>query len=595
MGRIRSFFKRAAKPLVMVMVAMSLSVSLVVTTPSNAQATTVVAARLAIPPLLLGSGAMPIGAALRLVAPFAGPLGWTFLGVTTVAAGLVATQDYWLPYLDGTFGEAKGPKPSTESPTGTRTYPGAMVNSLQQVNTNVWQVNISTGPLTNDTNWVGYTAKLSCKNRSNGVITQRGYEEKVAWGKTATGANVYSQFYCRTGVNSGIATNEDIVGGTFGSFGAAENLAPSCFAAGNTTPACYWPGVANIWRWGDHLAGGTPAFDPASPETTYKTTVECIRADGTKFELTAESPGDMKAVKVPSCEAAVPGSHATGKTIVEGFPPGVETPERLYESPAIGSDPDYPLCGVNRPGPLCKLAVQIDQKECVVGLWDCVNWSELSKDPNHAPRVSCQYGPYSVATDKCNPLERAYEEGGAPATEPNVDGNPGTRSDTDPSGNQIPKQQPQNGTVPGGAGKPQVGAAPGSPEANKAECWPNGWGIFAPDWFLTAMKCAFEPSPNVEAKVQNMNQSFSNKAPFVWVAGAGAVVAGSANVSGSCPDWTINVQGLSKNVVCESSFTQAILNSRGALFGLMVIAMFWPLIRAIWYSVIPILRPAPTS
>lgn len=593
MGRVRSLFKRAAKPFVMVMVAMSLAVSLVVTTPSNAQAATVVAARLAIPPVLLGSGAMPIGAALRLVAPFAGPLGWTFLGITTVAAGLAATQDYWLPYVSGEWGKNDDDKLTSPAPTGTGAHIDQRITShnlswnknAQGVIIGVWaDLRIDNTGLTSGNYLYDVVYRKWCQ-RPDGAVYRENLSNGADQAKSLSTSYSWNSYLSpRFDLGPCAVAADKLVGVKIGYARADNDLWKS---DGQKAPK----NILFLGRTGQPK----PSFDVASPETKYKTTVECIRADGTKFELSAESTGDMKAVKVPSCAAAVPGSHATGKTLVEGFPPGVTVPEKLYDSPAIGSDPDYPLCGVNRPGPLCKLAVKIDGKECVVGDWDCVNWSELSKDANHAPRVSCQYGPYTVPVEKCNPLERAYEEGGAPANEPNTDGNPATRSDTDPSGQQIPKTSPSNGTTPGTSTGPVPGGAgqPQPTETNKTECWPNGWGMFDPSWFLDAMKCAFEPTPNVDAKISNMNQSFSNKAPFVWVAGAGAVVAGSANVSGSCPDWTINVAGLSENVVCESSFTQAILSSRGALFGLMVIGMFWPLIRSIWYSVIPILRPAP--
>jgi hypothetical protein len=601
MGRLRSFFKRAAKPFAMASVAMALSTSLVVTTPSNAQAFVAPAPV----PAVFGATRMAIPA-LMPVAATLGPVGWGLAGVaaaTMLGVALYETRDTWIPWVEGQFGASTEPDPDNYGyPAEPAQYyaiePRVSLNALSiDAGGSTYRFSLSTdisGLPSNTGKGYRVVFRKWCKKPDGTVYRQGGNAQSVGGSFSSSGTGVNPSFTNQPGCT---ITTDSLVGIKAG---------PPIFTGGDVDFAgvtTATPGPANIWKHGFFEASpeGEPGFDPRGADVTYTTTVDCINAGGTVTQLSAEWTGDSPGMKMPSCEAAGLG-HGTGAVKVDALAPGKTEKETVWDVKAPAPDPNYPLCSPARAGSGCKLAVKIDGKECVMGLFECENWQEINNaDPGKdgtSPRVSCQYGPYSVPLNTCNPLERAYEPDGAPVSEPNIDGNPATRSDANLDGSPQPKpdpfkQQTVSPPVPGGAGAPAPSPT-GSTAAKQAECWPTGWGMLNPlEWVYKPIVCAFTPSGDVQAKMQQIGPKFENKAPFVWVAGAGAVVAGSANVSGSCPDWTINVAGLSENVVCESSFTQAILSSRGALFGLMVIGMFWPLIRSIWYSVIPILRPAP--
>jgi hypothetical protein len=133
---------------------------------------------------------------------------------------------------------------------------------------------------------------------------------------------------------------------------------------------------------------------------------------------------------------------------------------------------------------------------------------------------------------------------------------------------------------------------PGSPEAQAAECWPNGWAMLNPlEWVLKPINCAFVPKQDIQARVQNTVNTASALPPMSWFAGVNMTGPGGAN----CPNWNIEVAGMSRNVICDSSFTAALRGSRGLVFTMLSAAMIWPLIRSLWYASIPFIRVSPTS
>jgi hypothetical protein len=228
-----------------------------------------------------------------------------------------------------------------------------------------------------------------------------------------------------------------------------------------------------------------------------------------------------------------------------------------------------------------------------MGVSACVNWASLNQDPNWSPRISCQYGPYTLATSSCNPLEQAYEPGGAPATDPNTDGNPDTRSDTQPDGNTQPRPStdpnapPATGTAPGGF--PTTGT--GSPDV---DCLKDAWSWTPVDWVFKPVGCAltqaFVPKTDIQAESNSLRDESNTKVPFAWLQ---TPITGPAG--GGCPAWVVHVGGFAENVVCDSSYTAAIRGIRTPLFGIVAAAMVWPLLRGIWYACIPVLRVNPGS
>lgn len=568
---VRRLVRRSVKPLVMAAIAGSLALSLVVTTPSNAQAF--------VPPILpVVAGATTMAMPSLLATSLAlHPVGWTILGLTALGVGLYASKDYWLPYVTGEFGKGNANVPVT----GVAGFePGLVViGSTLTGNGNDASVNVGYTASGSTTGWtMTVQAIFKCQRVSDGVIQ---YRLTTLTQVKANRTTSFDSFYTLAGCYSpSYKTVGWMVGGGYAPNGESflpniNNTTTPVAFSGNTSSATGVHGPSNIMRFGDLRTSG---FDPRSDAAAYRVEVECIAPDGKIATATAHSLGSESGIKIPSCEAAGLG-HGTGAVKVFTAAPGFAPDEVLWETKRPTEDPAQPLCSPTRPTSGCKLGVLLDGKPCVMGSVECENWSSLRNDPNYSTRLSCQYGPYAVAIETCNPLERAYEPGGSPATEPNVDGNPATRNDTMPNGTTQPK--PDVGVAPGGF--PSAGTNPDDPCLARAWSWNPADFVKSP--VLCAMKDAFVPKMDIQARSNELKQNAMNTVPIAWL---GSPILGP---SGSgCPNWTINVAGLSKNVVCDSSFTAALLGVRGPLFILVAAAMVWPLIRGIWYASIPVLR-----
>lgn len=574
-------------------------------------------------PVLIGGTGLTLGATLSTTGLLTG-IGWGLAGAGVLGAGAYSTRDWWMPIVNGAFGAGEAPPPPGEEGSAPVAGPTISVatdsGESYQVKDGWQSTKAPVPPAAIHPSGVGITAtqrlngfdaqvyyagqnddyrngtlfavwyNISCK-RPDGVI----YTEKKGPMNANFGTGVYSS-YPRTKVVSGFCqqSTHQALGIVVGPADGAPEIA---YVSGTK-----YGGPVNVQRWGTmHKEPvGKDAFDPASPEVKYRTTVECVRPDGSLFEVSAESTGadaEGKAVKFPSCDVASPGSHSTMKQRVESLAPGKTAYETRWDMQSPPAPPEQPLCDVRRPGPGCQLAVKLDGQPCTIGAWECVNWSSLARDPNFVNRLSCQYGPYAVALETCYALERAYEEGGAPATEKNMDGDPDTRSDTMPNGQPQPKENtgtgattgtatgtaPGGSTVPGGA----VTAAPAGSEG----CFPGGWAVFNPMWIVDGIRCAFVPKTDIKVRVETLQAQADTKVPLTWF---------SPNITGpgggGCPNWVVNVGGMfSQNVVCGQGFTNAILGVRAPLFGLLSAAMVWPLVRSLWYAAIPVMRVAPSS
>lgn len=532
MFRFRRCIARIAKPLAMVGVVGTLSTALIVTTPTNAQALTARDVKAAETFVMGATKTLAPAANVAMVAASATPVGMVFR-VAQLGMLAYSLSDIWWPFVAGTYGSAEGGSPTSPPATGTRVIAGLNYSSVQQVSTNVWQVN-GVVPANTSTVWAGNAMVLSCKNRTTGAITKREWHMKHSI-PAGSARSTYFQIYCgQSTTGGGTATNEDLVGGVLGSFGAGEPLPASCYAAGNTTPACYWPGPDTTFKWGDSLGTSTPAFDPYGAENKYKVRVECIDAQGVKSTIEAESSGDY--MKMPSCAAAGKG-HGTGKTSVVGLAPGTTTEKPLWDSPAAPSDPATPLCDASRPTGGCTLSVEIDGKPCTSGDPECENWSEIQKnDPNNT-RLKCRFGPYTLPMSQCNLLEQAYRIGGAPATEENTDGNPDTSRYQTPQNTPLANPAPTTtAPAPGASGQ----TAPGA-DAATTQCFPAGWAMFNPvEWVLQPIRCAFTPKPETHTQFTARVQNKINTVGFAPVTAAWLAAYEGVGGGSGCSGPTIN-------------------------------------------------------
>lgn len=597
MGKLRQFIKRCAKPAAMTAVAGTVALSLVVTTPSNAQAF--------VPPIpvpaVFGATTMLIPE-LAPVAAALGPVGWGIAGVAAAAmigVALYETRDTWVPWVEGAFGNA-----SPNVPNGSGVLyaePGFVVNSATISGNSITGHWTYTKPA--DAPSGGFTAIYSylakCKRTSDNYVAFS--VRDVTQGVNR--ANFTFDFTLAV-CPSGWTTLGHIVGGGGGAE-ASGSYSPSVVSqtgvvsqtavsfGGNSASGSGTHGTTNTVRYGDMAPEG---FNPKSPETKYTTFVECIDSGGTLSTISRDWFGDSPGMVVPSCEAAGKG-HGTGKIWVDGFAPGTTAnPTRVWDNPAPAVTPGRELCAPTRAAAGCELKVKIDGLPCTVGNWECENWQDVNQnDPGKdgtTPRVSCQYGPYSVPLSTCNPLERAYEPDGAPVNDANTDGNPATRSNTnlDNAPNPTPENAKPQG-VPGvSAAAPPVGST-----TEQGECFPSGWAAFNPvEWVMKpvgcAMDAAFKPKKDVQTRVTSMQAKFETKVPISWFGG------GVTNVSGgACPtNWAFEISGQHVSLICGTPVEGIILAFRPVMGAMLVIAALWPLVRSLFYAAIPILKVNPS-
>lgn len=504
--------KKALKPLVMAGVASTVALSLVVTTPSNAHA-------FVAPVLPVVAGAAEVaGVAVAIT-----PVGWAVLGATALGVGLYATKDYWLPYVTGAFGNATNGSQPTVNASSQQWHSITTFPELSGDKTTL-SVHYFGAARGGSRDWMGiYEVIGHCVNAAG----KTGYYQTFQSQMISPGMTLDHTFnavpcpygYTVTGwiAGGGQGSSE----GTYTPNLDTSNPQPVQFNSLGTVDQSM---TKNVYRGGD-MDHGTPGFDPKSAKTKYRVEVECIADDGTKSFANGYSTGDMAGVVFPSCAAQGKG-HATGNVKIYATPPDTTTEQTapIWSATPKAPDPATPLCDSTRAGSGCKLAVQLDNQPCVTGLFACEHWADLSKDPNWAPRFSCQYGPYAVALSQCNPLERAYEPGGVPATEKNTDGDPATRDDAQPDGSTTPRTGGTTSTVPGGAGAPAPAPAPsGSPDAQGQECFPNGWAVFNPvEWVMKPVGCALQAA--FVPKQQTMQTQTTRIQDKIKNAGPGKVI-----------------------------------------------------------------------
>lgn len=581
----RSIFKRAKKPAVMALVAGSLAVSLTVTTTQKAEATPV-----AVLPVVAAAEAIVGGASIPLVMPSLlatslalHPVGWAIAG-GVVVAGLavgagIATKDYWLPYVTGGFGQGSSNE-NTPAGTGAVVDPYFkldLISNGPDVRTKYVDGNATSAPANQPNTYVDVSAALQCREKADGSGAI--YDKKAAaYGSYIGGGwnKPRFAFSCDAGYLTGI-----VVGAK-----AADPVLTATSSMGK--------GPQNVLRWGKAVQN-INGFDPRGSDVKYRTTVECIDDNGVKSTITADWLGSDGGAKFPGCAAAGKG-HGTGVNKIEGYAPTAPgqvgtQPETIWETKAPAVDPNYSKCDQGRPGPLCEMRITIDGKPCVVGQWECVNWSELSKDPNTAPRVGCTYGPYTLTVDLCTIMEGAYQPGGRPMTEENIDGDPSTRNNTDLSGEPFQPNKTQTAPVPGGAGTAPSGSSP-----EQQQCFPQGWAQLNPiEWVMKPVGCAldaaFKPKKDVQARITSMQGHFSDKVPISWftVPGTGAVTGGV------CPtNWALDISGQHVSLICGTPVEQIVLAFRPIMGAMLVMAALWPLIRSLFYAAIPIFKVTPS-
>lgn len=270
---------------------------------------------------------------------------------------------------------------------------------------------------------------------------------------------------------------------------------------------------------------------------------------------------------LPTCQSVEPGSIQTGLGI-EGGRQSVSSPEVeiTFPSFAPGKTAQYPLCTTGGPARGCWLDLQRAGKSCFDDGVYCAAWQENITRWN----MSCEWGPYQVPIAEC---VEAY----------------GTKFDT--------QVQPTTPTTPGTGTNPTTpGTLPGTQtDPDSTGCFGDTFSLNPVDWVYVPVKCsllwAFKPQTSLSTRVSTVQAAFATAPPFAWFAQLGAIPTAVPNQG--CPDWEIKVGGMTKNVVCDSSYIDAIRAGRPVFAAMMIATAFAPFLRSLAYASVPILSPVP--
>lgn len=561
-----------------------LSVSMIVSTPSNAQAFAGGDTLLKEAPRIAGAikTISPAITTAAAVATSVTPLGWALKGAWMLGMLAFNTSDIWMPYVTGALGTA-------EEDTRASTPPNSQVFSRAEHRLGAWTVEGST--LKVRTYWTGpggsgsftsFHVAFAYECRwADGTTTV--FKNKLNLGNQPLPFDLQVGMSCQA-TQGGVQKVGTPIAGAAGL--AGDGILP-VWVTGDKPG-----GPADYTQWGGF---NTKTFDPRSADVGYEGRSECIDAAGTVSWISGPRiGGDAGGVQMPSCEAAGKG-HGTGRTQVIAFKPdGTQLP--VWSTPVAPSDPSTPMCDPGKSSGGCVLSVELDGKGCEAGNVECENWAEIQKqDPNNT-RLKCRFGPYTLPMSACNLLEQAYRVGGAIATELNTDGDPATRDDNNYAGQPVPQPAPGSVAAPGPGAVPGTGGQLGpQADAEQKECFPSGWGMLNPvEWVMKPVGCAldaaFKPKREIQPRITAMQGQFANKVPISWFGGTMQGVSG-----GSCPtNWGIEVAGQHVSFICGTPAEGIVLAFRPVLGAMLIIAALWPLIRSLFYSAIPILKVNPS-
>jgi len=448
-------------------------------------------------------------------------VGCAVLAAAAVGVALYATQDTWVPWVKREFG------------AGTTGTTGDGCGTVDCVTITV----LPAGPGT------GFTVRSGelPNGYLPGVVEQAiNYVETCQAGDGSVSTTASHFQY--------VPTWGAYVGSTTFSLMTAVNLCPGGGTITGIALTDADPPPAT--DMGPVTWGTTPAVPDSG--TAISNQVNCINPDGSTFSVTqgvASVTGSL--APMPTCTGAAgsqPGAHGVCSTLSAGPTGGALTAQSSDCAAAAAGAALYPLCSA---GQVCSYAVRVDGITCSNGEALCVGWASIyASDP---ARVSCQFGPYAVPVSQCGFLERAYEPGGAPATNANTDGNPQTWTGPGPAG------QPGNGaaTDPSAPAAPLPVPAPiVGPTPGQQDCWPSGWSVIMDpsSWVLMptecAMRWAFVPQATVMAADALTAKNALNAvgiAPVAAAVGANFALIGSGSGCAG-PAVTFAAVGITKSM-----------------------------------------------
>lgn len=355
------------------------------------------------------------------------------------------------------------------------------------------------------------------------------------------------------------------------------------------------------WSAAHYMEWWNPDANLNTIESTQITTSwTCKTSDGVTYDF-VKTVTRTAAAASPSC----PAGSALVKHDVTASGDGGQTKTTIDKGGEIPAEiAKYPGCAFNT----CTIDVWVDGSKCVVGRTECLNWPAISA--TSPSRVVCKWGAYAVPTSDCRAISNGYKTEVGVVFDPNsgtwvgvddygnpVDANPEPWNPANPK--PVPGVDPSTPTTPapgtGTGTTPNPSPFPGTGTSPADGCVAPAWSWNPVEWVknpvVCALKEAFVPKTDIQTRSDALKTKAVTTAPIGWVINPPMV----GPSGGGCPNWVVSVDGLSKNVVCESSFTAAVVGVRGPLFGIVATAMMWPLLRSIWYALIPIVRVTPSG
>lgn len=413
--------------------------------------------------------------------------------------------------------------------------------------------------------------------------------------------------YCKNNATGAITNSKPspgnimYVGGANGAYGttatAVMTICPS-----NTT-AVGLSVVPHYTRQGYGLAYGRYSPGITFPPGDVKFGEADVTAD-CKNAATGETQSIVQheslragTVVIPSCKDRLGDDwYGTGFTIAptkpeidnQPIPDTIHVPDQLplkwNELIPDQNSPDWQPCFGTKKG--CQLSLWIDNNPCDDQTPICKNWTKIATD--NPPRVKCKYGTQTVDIKNCYQLAYAFDPGHQVTTDPSTTTPPSTG--TDPG-----VASPGQGTTTDAPPAPTEAADQGS----QSKCFPHGWSAFNPfEWVYKPMICvlkdAFIPSQSWSTWAGGLTGAFAGKAPFVWISQLSSLPSSIA--SGGCPtSWVFHFQGRSYPILCGTTAGDQLHSYRPLITVLALGAAVYPLLRSLVYSVIPIVRPEPSS
>ncbi len=353
--------------------------------------------------------------------------------------------------------------------------------------------------------------------------------------------------------------------------------------------------ISAYWSRSPVPFGGGSVTDQ-NPNRWIEVTAHCKFPDGTivtrtgqsaTFKRASNATGSYESPATPEvfCPDGSLLIDASGDVVTEGsttrvpaMAPYTVNPDKAAKMLGDYSDCLSTLCVLH----VVRLVPELDcaSRKPAAG-HPCQDWSKAS---DLSTNWQCRYGTHVFDMSLCSSLKNAY---GATGT---ITPNEGTTPVTAPTGTD-PMEDPTPEQTPGYA---------------SSGCVPSGWNVVNPFAYGKAITCAlkwaFVPSGSVQDRVSALQASFSGKFPFSaisqatsWANGSTGLVPVAAGAS-DCPSWKVKVgDQFSGEVLCGTEYGDAIRGLRPVLAGLALTAMFWPLLRSIWYAAIPVLNVRPTS